>query len=223
MKKIGLVLIFSILFINYTTYNAQNIISSVLINPSNPTTDDTIYIYTNMQFTSSSCELDVSSVNVNGLVISTNSHHCLGMLTTICQTTDTFKLAPLSAGTYEIFSILTSGYGGPPCTPGIIYDDTDTTTFTVVNSTTQIFNNDKNYDIRFYPNPNNGMLNYSIINSEVFYDKIIIYSINGKIINSYSINSNKGHINLNLERGIYFIRIKNNDGIISHLMKIVIN
>jgi len=93
MKKIGLVLIFSILFINYTTYNAQNIISSVLINPSNPTTDDTIYIYSNMQFTSSSCELDVSSVNVNGLVISTNSHHCLGMLTTICQTTDTFKLA----------------------------------------------------------------------------------------------------------------------------------
>ena len=220
MRKNNVILIIGILFINYTALNAQNIISSVLISPSNPTTDDSIYIYTNLQFASSSCYLDTSSIAVNGVIIYTSSHHCLGMLTTICQTTDTFKLAPLSAGTYQILSTLTSGSGGPPCIPGIIYDDMDTTTLTVINSTTHILN--KEYDISFYPNPNNGRLNYSIINSEVFYDEIIIYSINGKIINSYSINGNKGHINVNLESGIYFIRLKDNKGNLSFVEKIVV-
>ena len=53
------------------------------------------------------------------------------MLTTICYNTDTFKINPLSTATYTFDLTLSSGFGGPPCTPGIVPDDYDTITFNV--------------------------------------------------------------------------------------------
>ena len=53
------------------------------------------------------------------------------MLATICNTTDTFKINPLSAGAYTFDLTLSSGFGGPPCTPGVVPDDYDTITFNV--------------------------------------------------------------------------------------------
>jgi hypothetical protein len=57
------------------------------------------------------------------------------MLTTICNTTDTFKFNPLSAGTYIFDLTLSTGFGGPPCSPGIVPDDYDTITFYVSSPT----------------------------------------------------------------------------------------
>ena len=56
------------------------------------------------------------------------------MLTAICNTTDTFKLNPLAVGTYIFDLTLSSGFGGPPCTPGVVPDDYDTITFYVSSS-----------------------------------------------------------------------------------------
>ena len=55
----------------------------------------------------------------------------MGMLTAICNTTDTFEFNPLSAGTYIFDLTLSSGFSGPPCTAGIVPDDYDTITFYV--------------------------------------------------------------------------------------------
>ena len=56
------------------------------------------------------------------------------MLTAICNTTDTFKLNPLAVGTYTFDLTLSSGFGGPPCTAGIVPNDNDIITFNVVTS-----------------------------------------------------------------------------------------
>ena len=223
MKILASLAIFIIICLNCITYNAQGSIISISVSPSNPNINDTIYIYADLQFTSSECNLDNSNSAISGNTISAYSQHCLGMLTTICPTTDTFKISPLAVGTYSFIFTLSSGFGGPPCTPGIVADDMDTLTFNVTNNTTKI--NDYKYDfnVSFYPNPSNGELSFSIINSTVNYKEIIIYSINGKIINSYLINKNVGNINLNMESGIYFIRLKENNGKMSPVKKIIIN
>ena len=109
-------------------------ISSLTISPVNPNNTDTVYIYAELLFTSSGCPLDMKSHSVLGNNIVAWTQHCLGMLTTICNTTDTFKLNPLAVGTYTFDLTLSSGFGGPPCTAGIVPDDNDVITFNVVNS-----------------------------------------------------------------------------------------
>ena len=74
--------------------------SSLTISPVNPNNTDTVYIYAELVFTSSSCPLDMKSHSVLGNNIVASTQHCLGMLTAMCNTTDTFKLNPLAVGTY---------------------------------------------------------------------------------------------------------------------------
>ena len=107
-------------------------ISSFTISPVNPNNTDTVYIYAELLFTSSGCPLDMKSHSVLGNNIVASTQHCLGMLTTICNTTDTFKLNPLAIGTYTFDLTLSSGFGGPPCTAGIVPDDNDIISFNVV-------------------------------------------------------------------------------------------
>ena len=107
-------------------------ISSLTISPANPNNTDTVYIYAELLFTSSGCPLDMKSHSVLGNNIVASTQHCLGMLTAICNTTDTFKLNPLALGTYTFDLTLSSGVGGTPCTAGIVPDDNDTISFNVV-------------------------------------------------------------------------------------------
>ncbi|MBC8266148.1 MAG: T9SS type A sorting domain-containing protein [Flavobacteriales bacterium] len=103
--------------------------------PLQPTTNDTVFIFADVQFSSSDCELLSSSSSVVGNTIMANAHHCLGLLTAMCYTTDTFVVPPLAAGTYTFDLTLTSGFGSgpgtPPCTPGIVPDDNQDFQFTV--------------------------------------------------------------------------------------------
>ena len=109
----------------------QGSISSLTISPTYPTETDTVYIYAELLFSSSNCPLDIKSYIISGNNIAASTQHCLGMLATICNTIDTFKINPLSVGSYTFDLTLSSGFGGPPCTPGIIPDDYDTITFNV--------------------------------------------------------------------------------------------
>ena len=109
-------------------------ISSLTISPVNPNNTDTVYVYAELLFASSGCPLDMKSHSVLGNNIVASTQHCLGMLGTICNTTDTFKLNPLAVGAYTFDLTLSSGFGGPPCTAGIVPDDNDVITFNVVNS-----------------------------------------------------------------------------------------
>jgi hypothetical protein len=109
-------------------------ISSLTISPANPNNTDTVYIYAELSFTSTGCPLDVKSYSIIGNSILASTQHCLGIATAICNTTDTFKLNPLLAGTYLFDLTLSSGSGGPPCTAGIVPSDNDIITFNVAPS-----------------------------------------------------------------------------------------
>ena len=112
----------------------QGSIISLTISPTYPTNTDTVYVYAELEFASSSCPLDMKLYSISGNNIVASTQHCLGMLTAICNTTDTFKLNPLAVGTYTFDLTLSSGFGGPPCTAGIVPDDNDVITFNVVTS-----------------------------------------------------------------------------------------
>ena len=112
----------------------QGSIISLTVFPTYPTETDTVYIYAELLFTSSDCPLDMKSHSVLGNNIVASTQHCLGMLTAMCNTTDTFKLNPLALGTYIFDLTLSSGFGSSPCTAGISPDDNDVFTFNVVTS-----------------------------------------------------------------------------------------
>ena len=111
-------------------------ITNISCYPANPTTHDTIYLYVDCSFGSSSCDMLTSSHSVTGNTIFASSLHCLGMLTAMCNTTDTFIILPLSVGTYIFNMTLSSGFGGPPCTAGIVADDNQLFSFSVSSAQT---------------------------------------------------------------------------------------
>ena len=135
MKKL---LLLALIFI--FSFNARAQMSGSITNitcyPANPTTSDTIYVFSDVQFSSSDCQLDYALHSVIGNSIMASTHHCLGMLSAICNTTDTFVMPPLAAGTYTFDLTLTSGFGGPPCTAGIVPDDNQNFQFTVSSAQT---------------------------------------------------------------------------------------
>ena len=131
MKKLLLILLF-VPFIGFGQVLGS--ISSLTISPVNPNNTDTVYIYAELLFTSSGCPLDFKSFNILGNNILASTQHCIGIAAAICNTTDTFKLNPLLAGTYLFDLTLSSGGGEPPCTAGIVPDDNDIISFSVVNS-----------------------------------------------------------------------------------------
>ena len=131
MKKLLLILLYLPIIGFGQTFGS---ISSFTISPINPNNTDTVYIYAELWFCCSNCSLEMKSHSVLGNNIVASTQHCLGMLSTICNTTDTFKLNPLAVGTYTFDLTLSSGFGGPPCTAGVLPDDNDVITFNVVTS-----------------------------------------------------------------------------------------
>ena len=128
MKKLLLILL-CLPIIGFS--QIQNSIISLTVSPVYPTETDTVYIYAELMFSSSDCECFVKTDYLSANHITASTQHCLGMLSAICNTTDTFKFDPLAAGAYIFDLTLSSGFGGPPCTAGIIPDDYDTITFYV--------------------------------------------------------------------------------------------
>lgn len=118
-----------------TAIHAQSIIN-ITQWPINPSSNDTIYFYADLQFPSSDCQLDFTNHTIVGNTIIANTQHCLGMLSAMCNATDTFMLLPLPVGSYTFDLTLTSGGVGPPCTPGIAIDDNMVFTFSVYNAPT---------------------------------------------------------------------------------------
>ena len=112
-------------------FGQQGSIISFTIFPAYPTETDTVYIYADLMFSSSDCDCLTKIDYRSGNSITASTQHCLGMLATICNTTDTFKFNPLAAGTYIFDLTLSTGFGGPPCSPGIVPNDHDTITFYV--------------------------------------------------------------------------------------------
>jgi len=112
----------------------QGSILSLTFSPANPTNTDTISVYAELAFNYSSCPLDMKGLSISGNTFVASTQHCVGVLAAICNTVDTFKLSPLATGAYVFNLSLSSGVGGPPCSPGIVPDDGDVIAINVVNS-----------------------------------------------------------------------------------------
>ena len=135
---------------------AQGTITGISVFPPNPTSGDDIELHIDVQFTSGDCQVDNKDHNTNTFAITAYAHHCVGLLTVICPTTDTFQLGQLPAGDYTVSFTLTSGYGGPNCSPGFIPDDTEQFQFTVSTSVgIQEIQPEGDF---FYPNPASNIL-----------------------------------------------------------------
>lgn len=193
--------------------NAQSSIVSLTVSPVNPNVNDTIYVSADLQFPSSGCVLDIKAHSLIGNTISASTMHCLGGLTAICNITDTFKINPLPAGTYTFNLTLSSGYGGPPCSPGIVPDDNDTVSFFVSYS---VDNKEiQKQSIEVFPNPANQLLNIRQ-HLESNHNKITSIKLTDLLGKEYYLNNketlfNSKLITLNVEtlpNGIYILEIE---------------
>ncbi len=217
MKKKDVLLTIFLCFFLFKLFHAQGSISNITISPLIPTIDDTITVYADLTFSNGSCELDYSSHSVVNNNVYANTHHCLGMLMVICSITDTFKLDPLPAGLYNFDLILNSGFGGPPCTPGIVADDNAAIQFEVIDpSGLSDYLSDGHY---FHPNPSKRVFNFETLNH---YDKVIVYSTKGQEILSQPVLGYKGAVSLDVEPGVYFVRFKTLNGLFSSMKKILV-
>jgi len=187
-----LVLSFSLSFSQFGSIN------SIIIHPLIPNDTDTITVLVDQTFSYSSCDLDTKGINVQNNSIISYSHHCVGMLTALCNAKDTFQLGPLLAGTYTLFHTTTSGMAPAPCSPGIVPDDVDTLQFEVV-STSGLEIQTISYEL--YPNPS--IDQFIIENSSKGSASLMIYDVKGKLVHFQLINKGKNIVNHFLNKGIY--------------------
>lgn len=175
-------------------------IQSITVSPQNPTVNDNVVVYVDVQFSSGDCQVDNQGLGLNGTDITAYGHHCVGALAFICNTTDTFELGQMAAGAYTFDFTLTSGAGGPGCSPGIIPDGNDQLQFVV----TQTVGIDEleSLDDFIYPNPFVDVLSFKFPLDE----SAVITDLNGKTMVEIDAGSNQ----VNLEEfpsGIYLFRI----------------
>ena len=177
---------------------AQGTIVGISIYPSNPTILDEVEIHVQLLFTSGSCNADNQGFELNGTTISAYAHHCVGMLTVICETADTFELGQLPAGNYTFDMTLSSGFGGPGCSPGIVPDDSDQFQFSV---STTIDVDELNIDENLvFPNPVDEQLNFK----NALKETAVILSLSGQIVHRIPEGATSIDVS-GLESGIYVL------------------
>jgi len=192
--------LFLCLLLAQSLASAQSSIVSLTVSPANPTSTDTIYVYAELMFPNSDCPLDMKAHSVNGNTILASTLHCQGMLTSICNTTDTFKIYPLAAGSYTFDLTLSAGMGGPPCSPPIVANDNEAITFVVVNSGAAGIGHAAKFDLNIFPNPASN----TIILSRPLEEIICITTSDGRIVQYIDPGEIQIDITL-LEPGSYFL------------------
>lgn len=196
--------ILAFLILQHST-EAQTILS-MRVSPSNPTTNDTVYVLVDLQFTSSSCELSSKSFSTNQNEIIGTAHHCVGIALAICDITDTFLLGKLSAGRHNFDMTLTSGAAPVPCTPGITHSDKDTLAFTV--GTPVGLDDIAKRDIaslQIVPNPVENVFRLKGEDLKLV-KEIVIKSISGAIV--FSNKNPESEIDISsLDNGIYWLEV----------------
>jgi hypothetical protein len=221
MKKKTLTGLFVLLLSNLIF--CQGNINSVSISPSSPSINDTIYVYADLQFPNSSCEFFNSSQTITANNIEITTQHCTGMLTSICNITDTIKINPLPTGYYSLNLTLTSdiNYGIVPCNGGNNADDLAALQFNVTDPLSVLNSNIINYTI--WPNPSNEQFNISLVNNIIGISNIkaFIYNVEGKLILEKHLTSNS-NLSIALSNGLYFIQLKNSNNYFSDIKKIII-
>jgi hypothetical protein len=181
---------------------AQGTIVSLSVVPENPTVDDIVEIHAELMFTSSDCMVDNQAHSVNGFNIGASAHHCVGMLTAICNTTDVFQVGQLPVGTYTFNMTLSSGFGGAGCTAGIVPDDNSQFTFTVSGSV-GIDEPVANANL-IYPIPTENILNFR----QPLKESCVLTNATGQRVMGISKGASHADISA-LVSGVYVLRSTN--------------
>lgn len=179
--------------------------------PASPTTNDAVKVVAELMFTSGDCQLAEQGHTTTATRTDAYAHHCVGMLTVICPTTDTFDLGILPAGDHTFVLTLTSGAAPAPCTPGIVTDDTDSITFTV-DPGVGIYTPDA-VDFSVYPNPANTQLTVeSIVRSPQTI--VAIYNAQGQLVTSSVVEKQTSTFNISqLPTGLYYLHLQSTEGV----------
>lgn len=175
-------------------------VTSVQIIPPNPTDVDQVKAVVEVMLGSSPCTLNNSVSNVNGNIIEISNFYCEGMLSMICNRTDTINLGTLATGVYSLDVNIATG-----CGPFVPVDSSLSNGFTV-----SVFSGidfmEKQNNFKIYPNPiYNSIVNLQA-NSTHPYSFVCYNSIGVEVIGMTNISGNQV-INLPKEPGIYFIKI----------------
>lgn len=204
MKKIT-----AILFLIMVLFSAKaqyGTINSMMIIPANPTTVDNVKLVADVTVGYSSCWL----MNFNYNLISpgnymVDAYYCMGMLAALCNSTDTFTLGMLPAGTNNIYMLLRSAQnaGPDPCT---VFSPLDTDVVQVTVSVSTGIPDDNINGLRIVATDNGFVIKGAdrIQGSKDF----ALYSIDGKILFSKTLSEGENKINPTLAPGIYFYHLR---------------
>jgi hypothetical protein len=118
----------------------------------------------------------------------------------------TQMITPTSANTQYVVTVMDAN--------GCSATDTVNVTVTVCVGINEAAQN--NAIISFYPNPNDGQFKLQIENVTALNSTIEVVSLNGQVVFTENLNINGSlskDINLNVEKGLYFVRLINDNGV----------
>jgi hypothetical protein len=158
--------------------SAQGVINSIEIVPSSPTVVDSVQLVGHFTFSHGGCEKELFVASVVGSSVIAEARHCLGMLTVICDESDTINLGILASGVYSVDLSLYTGFGMTPCTIDSIADATDNSTFTVSPATSAL---EVALDFKIVPNPAASRIIFMTKNPQEFSEEPIrLFGSNGQ-------------------------------------------
>lgn len=187
-------------------------INSVTVIPSNPTTADSVMIIVNSDFSSGTCNTSSQGLSQSGNNFTAFTLHCLGMLTVICNDEDTFNLGVLPAGTYNFNVTVDQGFGLPACSPGIVPGPNQSIQFTVLSPSSVFYKDLQQYGYTLTPNPTKNAVTLKVMDGTQINNSVLeIFSVDGKKVLEQGNLSNNAKVNLQLPKGVYVYRLKNDD------------
>lgn len=179
--------------------------------PAQPTAADTVLVIADLQFNYSSCILDNKYHQINGTTITASTHHCVGIAAAICNTTDTFYLGVLNAGTYNFNLTLSSGRSTSPCSAGIVADDLDTLLFTV--QTALGLEDQVLPRFAIFPNPAKDFIELSNAYQQVI-KSVRVLNATGALVLEADVKGSNINVS-DLTPGIYYLELHHEDGVIT--------
>ena len=203
MKK---ALILFLIISNKVLFAQFGQITSVQIIPANPTDADQVKAVVQVMLGGSPCNLNNAVSNITGNNIELDNYYCEGMLTMICNRTDTINLGTLSAGTYNLIVNMWTGCGPYTTVDSALNNSFNVSTFSKVSKINTSSNN-----LIVFPNPSaNGEILLQIPNNNIY--SIICYDGVGKEVFSSSNISGIHKLKLPDTQGFYYIKAVDNNG-----------
>lgn len=191
----------------FSFYSQAQVVNQITMIPANPTSGDTISVITNFSY-NGDCNFGLVGYfyHLQGSTIHILPTYCGFGASTLCTSTDTFKLETFPAGNY-IISI--EFHQGSIC-PFSGFDATIAQFDTTINITTASglnSHNNSETEVFLFPNPTNGEVMVHLEKNNL--KSILLYNSLGSLIDEfYSTIFSMAY----LPNGIYWTIIKTNSG-----------